>query len=408
MGMDPDGQRAALARRTFQGLLSQALSSASNFALVVVIARTATPEVFGAFAVAYAATQLLVLMARSAIGDTLAVTDTSERRPAVGAAVVLALAASAIVTGVGLLWPQPLLGRWLAIFAASLPVLAWNEVQRGAAFALQRPAVAAASDGIWVAVQVTGWVVAFTADAATPVVLLTVWVAGGVAGGVVVSRWLGVPTVRGAFGWLSRHRRLAGGFAAEMLMPIAAMQAAMYAVAIVAGLAAAGGLQGAQSLLGPVRTMQAGVAAVALPEASSRAHTGRLWAYSLWLSIGLAAASAVVAGVLALLPEPVGRQLLGDTWPIAATVVIPVGATLVLSGAAVGPVLGFRVMHATGSLLAFRLEQAALLMAFGVGGAVVAGLQGAAYGLAVAHLVLLPVAWTRFRRIERAARGGSG
>jgi O-antigen/teichoic acid export membrane protein len=388
----------SLGRRVLTGLGSQGLSSVSNFALVVVVARTSTPREFGAFSIAYSLALLTIVGIRGAVGETLSVMihDRSDGAAALGASLLIGTATGLTVGLLGILWPEPGLKPWLLSFAVGLPLLAMQDAGRFVGFASGRPGVAALSDGIWLTLQVVLWLAFAASGALTGIsALMGWWLSAGIAA-LMVSGVTRRPAILAGWHWLKRYRPVASSFGSETMISLSGNQAAIYALGFVAGFPAAGALRAAQSLYGPVRSFSAGIASVALPEASQRWSTGgreAMLGYLRRVSVGVTAMSIVALTALSALPEGLGRGLLDDTWPAAQTVMLPVGVGVVAGAVTVGAHLGLRAVQSTVTLVVLRTATTALTVTGGVGGAAVAGLRGAAHGLAGAFVLTAAASW---------------
>lgn len=399
--MDVSVPVASLSRRTMSGLVSQGLSSLSNFALVIIVARLTTPSEFGGFAVGYSIALVVLVTLRAAIGDTLAVTETDRgsTRSASGAVTLLAAAVGACMIGSGLLVASPL-GEWLVLFGLALPVVGCQDALRSAGFARHRPSLSAASDGVWLAVQVFGWGLLALLGALSPTTAFLAWVLGAGLGMVVVARDVGWPFVGGAYEWLGRHKSVVTGLSADAVLATGAPQVTLYSLGIVVGLPAAGALRGAMSLYGPATAFLGGIGAVGLPEARSRAQRDirALRRYSLYLSAATSVVALVATVILSTLPDAIGRRLLGATWPLAADVLPPIGILVVGTCAYTGVRLGLRVLHATPQLLMLRSYATLATIVLGVGGALLGGVSAAAFGLAFAEVSTAVLGWVLFYR----------
>lgn len=400
--------KAGLRRRLIEGLGSQGLSSISNFALVILVARTSTREAFGAFAIGYSVLWLAHGAIRGFVGETLVVTiagRTGSKRdtaPALGAAVLLGLAAAVVVGGVGSVWPHPLLGRWLLIFAVALPVLVLQDACRFAAFALHRPSIAATSDGAWLAFQVVAWGSLAAVGVVDAETLTIAWIVACGGAAAAVMRDVGSPSLRTGANWIARHAQLGASFTTEAFLSLGTTHATTYAVGIAAGLPAAGALRAAESLYGPLRSLAWGLRSIALPEATRRAVVGgqsAMRTYAARVSVALSASAVAATAAMMVLPDQVGRMLLGETWTMAATVVLPVGLALLGLLSSVGSRLALRALHATRLALQLRTVSGLLSISLGVGGAML-GLRPAAYGLAVAQLIGSALGWVMVARMS--------
>ena len=110
-------------------------------------------------------------------------------------------------------------------------------------------------------------------------------------------------------------------------------------------------------------------------------------------------AGLVYTGLLMLIPDSLGRTLLGATWTGAGDVLLPVALWTALAGACLGPVI---VILALGqSKATFRLTaiEAVMVLIGLLLGAELGGAAGAAWGLAVQAAVLVPLWYLQMRSI---------
>ena len=110
-----------------------------------------------------------------------------------------------------------------------------------------------------------------------------------------------------------------------------------------------------------------------------------------------------------LLPDSACREILGQTWHDAREVLPAMTIALAGVAAALGPICVLRAHAAVRQTLVIGLAVAALLLAFGTGGAVLGGATGAAAAFALAQWLPVPLAWERMftvlRRAEAARTG---
>jgi O-antigen/teichoic acid export membrane protein len=115
--------------------------------------------------------------------------------------------------------------------------------------------------------------------------------------------------------------------------------------------------------------------------------------------------SAVVTGLggvwglaFLLLPDAAGRALLGDTWSGARSVLVAAIVGQAANAVTLGPGTALYAMERVSITVRINAVQAPLVVLFGVGGVLLAGAQGAAWGMAAAFWVLVPVWWFAMRR----------
>jgi O-antigen/teichoic acid export membrane protein len=147
--------------------------------------------------------------------------------------------------------------------------------------------------------------------------------------------------------------------------------------------------------------------AFAVPELARRpALTGRpLVRTGLAISAVGVALLSVWGALLLLLPDEIGRMVLGDTWgPTSA--ILPASVIAMLVGiASIGPSAGVYAKGAVRVLFPLVLVGGPVYLVAGVLGVVVGGAFGAAAGFAVAGAYLSVISWVRFVMISRWRTG---
>src|SRR2546430_794085 len=138
------------------GLMDQILSSASNFALVVMIGRTLGPAPLGRVASGFAAYVIVLLLVRALVSDPFIVGTRDEDRPGLAqraamATIGVALLIAGTFAGVGLA-VRGTIGTGLLLFAPWLVPLLLQDVWRYALFGMHRGKSAAVNDLVWLAV----------------------------------------------------------------------------------------------------------------------------------------------------------------------------------------------------------------------------------------------------------------
>jgi hypothetical protein len=115
-------------------------------------------------------------------------------------------------------------------------------------------------------------------------------------------------------------------------------------------------------------------------------------------------AVALLWGLVALaIPDSLGESLLGETWTAAQVVLLPMTVMVVCNAASVGAMTGLRVLQAATTSLHVRTASSVLTVAGGLIGAWLGNAEGAAWGLAGAAAISLPVWWRAF--LGRADKG---
>lgn len=398
-----------ITRRAGWILVDQVISAGTNAALSFLVARSVDDSTFGGFAVAFTVFALLVGVSRAVATSPLGIRygDVSPEAfvrasaAAVGSAFTFGVAAGlgCLATGA---WLGGGAGQALIALGVTFPALLVQDAWRYVFFAASRPVAAVLNDVVWAVVQLgaVAALLVYGVSAVGPLVLA--W--GGAAAAAAL---LGVrqgrtwPHPRRTARWLRDHRNLTGYLIAEFGTLQGAQQGALLVIAAVGSLEAIGALRGVQVLLGPTTILAVAALSFAVPEFSRRRTS---LAYRQWMQ-GALTVSAVVAslgfcwGLLFLLaPDAVGRTLLGETWPgtsdiLWATIVGQVGGTVAL-----GPAIMLIAMDRAPVTLAVNALLAPLIFVGGVGGVLLAGAEGAAWGFSIAFCAVVPLWWFRLGR----------
>lgn len=409
--MAPGGRLRSRASWT---LLDQVISSGTNAGLSVVVARAVGATEFGAFSIAFLVFSFSVGLCRALVTEPLIVRFSSGDAPtlraagrrAAGASLVIGLLGSLLSASVGGVVGGDL-GAALLALALVLPGLLVQEAWRQLFFALGRPRSAVANDGVWALAQVA-LVGGILATGHGTVFALTVAWGGAalVAAAVGAVQAGGAPRPSSAWPWLRAHRDLSGQLAASYTINMGAVHITMALVGAIGGLAAVGAVRAAQVLLGPLPVLFPGLTAFALPLLTRRAAQDRRSLLRPALLVSTAAAGAAVAWVvlLLLLPDAWGRALLGDSWEQARAVLPAVGAMTALIGATMGGALSLKALSLGRRVLQMMLVQSPLILVLGCLGAWFNAGEGAATGLALAHVSGCALAWTYLWRAVRPGR----
>ncbi len=192
--------RASWRYRVVWSVVSQGLSSVTNFGLLVGLTVLATPTQLGRLVAASSMYLLALTLNRAVVTDPMVAAIGTSGGPnwrwARARTLRLGLATSVIGVGVGVV--VDLTPVELGLLMGSIPVLLVQDGQRNLAWARGLPARAAVVDVVWlvVGVVVTGVLAAVTGGI-SPVVVVAGWVAGGVmswaVGLVVVEGFATVP-----------------------------------------------------------------------------------------------------------------------------------------------------------------------------------------------------------------------
>jgi len=396
-----------LVRRFSWGLGDQVLSSVTNFALGLLVARSVSPREFGAFALAYAVYTLTLGLCRALAGEPLIVRfsarENKDWRTGVRGAVSTALALGAIVgsgcLGASLLTNGPLRSA-LLVLGPLLPALLIQDVWRFAFFAAGRGAKAFVNDLVWAFVLFPLMGLALATNLASVGWLMLVWAGAGTVAAVLGLAQTGVsPRGMGeARAWVKTHRDLAPRFAAEFALSGAASNFTLFAVGSITSLGQVGWLRAGQLAFGPLGVLFMGTGLVTVPEGVRllRRSAASLMRASRALSVGLAVTTVAWGITVYSLPTGIGAFVLGKNWPGARMVIIPLTVGTACLALTFGAVTGLRSLAAAKRSLRARVMDASLSISITLLGTLINGAIGAAWGLAVAGGVRVGIWWWQF------------
>ena len=394
-------------RRVGIGVIDQVLSSTSNFITAVVAARYLDKDAFGAFALAIVAYTMNLLIVRALCSEAILVRpgegdDDRRARAAsvVGAAVWVGVVLGAAYVVVGLNLDSTVRGP-LIVLGLLTPGLLAQDTMRYVSFAQGRPLSAVINDGFWLVSQFLVLAVLLWLDLFDPSRLLAGWgLAGITAGFVQMRRDRLVPALGHGFRWIRSNRDLSARYLMDMISGQGASLLASYVLAGVAGVAAVGSIRGAQTLFGPVNIVLLGSMIVLVPEGRRivAVSAGRLLTMCVIASGLFASVASLVTVALMVTPSDVGSRVLGSTWTGAHSVILPVGLAAVAGGVLAGAFSGLRSIAAADAMLRTRLITTPAALALPIGGALLAGANGLAYGVALSVWWNVIWFWRTFNR----------
>jgi O-antigen/teichoic acid export membrane protein len=403
-----------MAKRFSWGLADQAVSSLTNSALSIYIARELGAVAFGAFSLAYV-TYSFVLNASRGLGtDPLVVrfsaTDVKTWRRAVACSSGTALGVG-IVAGVCSLGAAMLLSGTarLAFLALglTLPGLMLQDSWRYAFFAAGRGRLAFFNDSIWAFSMVPALIWLRKSGNANVFSFVLTWGAAAcLAAAIGPLQARVIPRLSAIRAWVTRHKDLGARYLAENTSNSAANQLRTYGVGLILNLAAVGYVQASSTLMGPFMVVLMGISLVTVPEAARmlRRSTRALRLYCIFLGIGLAAAAMGWGlALMVALPHGLGEWLLKGLWRPTYPLVMPV--TISIAGACVvaGASAGLRALGASRRSLRSQIVMSIMYAVFGLAGAEYHGAVGTCEGVALAVWLAAGVWWWQLRNALREA-----
>jgi O-antigen/teichoic acid export membrane protein len=395
-------------RRLGWGVADQGMSSVSNFALGLFVARSYGATDFGAFTLAFVTYSVVLNAARGLATDPLLVRFSGDVSPrwrsgtasATGTALTVGVAAGCLCILAGLLLPGQV-GLGFIALGVGLPGLALQDSWRLAFFACGRGSAAFLNDLVWTVLLVGTLAGLYVWGGGTSVSCLLAF--GGTATlcailGALQARIL--PRPRDAIQWIRTHSSLAFRYLIENVSVSGASQLRSFALGAVASLAAVGHVRASEILMGPFLVVLMGISQVAVPEASRAfaRRAGDLRRFCLKLG-AVQAAGAIVWGTILLTVFPLGpgTLLLKDLWTPTSQLIPAVTLTVVAASFITAANAGLRAMGVSRRSLRAQLITSAMYVSFGAVGAILAGALGASWGVTAAQSLGALVCWNQLR-----------
>ena len=399
-------------RRMGWGVADQAMSSISNFAVNVYIARSLGAVQYGAFALAYVTYGFALNASRGLATDPLLVRFSGTNVPAwrqavrrcTGTATVVGLVIGAIVLVAALALGGTARMAFLAL-GLTLPGLLLQDSWRFSFFAMGRGGQAFLNDAVWAVALIPALILLRASGHADVFWFVFAWGAAAAVGAAIGPLQARVvPSLSRAWDWVYRHRDLGPRYLAEGTANSASSQLRNYGIAFILSLAALGYVQAANTLMGPFMVIFYGMGLVTLPEAARilRRSPRHLPLFCLLVSGGLALLGLAWGVVLLIaLPRGLGQLMLGSLWRPTYPLIIPT-VILVLGGcASTGAGTGLHALGSARRSLRAMVLGSALFVVCGLAGAAVGGAQGTVIGAAVASWFGALLFWLQFRTALR-------
>ena len=385
------------------------MGALTNFLLSIFIARTLGATQFGAFSVAFVTYGFVLTASRGLAIDPLLIRFSGTYLPTwrravagcTGTALLVGLVsgACALVTGA---FFGGTTGRAFVALGLTLPGLMLQDSWRHSFFALGRGYHAFINDTIWVAVQIPLMVFLKISGHLDVFWLVLAWgAAAGVGAAIGMLQARVVPALADAAKWLWRHRDLGPRYLAVNTAPNVATTLRTYGLTFILSLDAVGYIQAASTLMGPFNIVLFGLSLVMVPEAVRlrRRSLRRLPLLCVGLSAGLTLLALMWGAVLLVaLPRGLGQLMLGSLWRPTYPLVLPAILTVASFCAATGASTGLTALGAARRNLRAVIFNSALLLAFGLVGAVTGGTLGAMWWCAAASWLAALVIWLQLRQ----------
>jgi O-antigen/teichoic acid export membrane protein len=398
-----------VAQRFTWGLADQAVSSLTNAAVSLYIARALGAAQFGAFSLAYVTYSFALTASRGLATDPLLVRYSSVEvkawKRAVAASTGTATVMGLITGTVSLMIGAATSGTTRLAFIAlglTLPGLLLQDAWRYSFFALGKGGRAFANDAVWALTLLIGLLALKVTHHQTVFWYVLTWGITGCIGGLVGPLQAKVtPRLIGVAEWVHITRDLGPRYLMENTANSGSAQLRIYFLGFVTGLTAVGYVQEGSLLMGPFFVIFMGISLVTVPEAARtlRRSPAHLKRYCVLVGAALCLL-ALSWGVLLMiaLPHGLGSLLLkGDNWKPVYGLVPAMVISMMGACAIAGATAGLRALGAAKRSLRSMLVSSAIYVILAVIGASLDGAQGTTAGTAVATWLGAVMWWWQLR-----------
>jgi O-antigen/teichoic acid export membrane protein len=395
-------------RRLGWGVADQGISSLSNFAVGLFVARTFGASSFGAFTLAFLTYSVTINATRGLATDPLLVrySGASARRwrratsSATGTALAVGVLVGALCVLAGLVLPHTVGPVFIAL-GVGMPGLVLQDSWRFALFALGRGLLSFLNDLFWTVLLVLALVVLYYSGDGSATRCMLVF--GGTATlaamlGALQARTLPRPLRLGY--WLRSHSGLSVRYLVENVSISGASQIRSFVLGGVASLAAVGYVRASEILMGPFLVVLMGISQVAVPEASRVFHRNstRLSRFCLLLG-GVQAGAAIAWGVIILTIFPLGPgpALIKELWMPTERLIPAITLTVAAASFVTAATAGLRAMGLARRSMRSQLISSASYAILGSAGAIAWGALGTSWGVTAAQCIAAVIWWHQLR-----------
>jgi hypothetical protein len=320
-------------------ILDVASTAISNYLLTILVARSSSAREFGLFGLVYFAYLFARSMQRAVAGNVLVIERPGQAwrswvaasgRTAFATGVLFAAGATAICV-VGDAPPAAY------VVAAAMPLLTVQEFTRQVALTARRPLVLLLNDGGWLAVQAVATVALLLLGYEDqPGLFAAVWAAAAVPGVIVTWRRLRCGNVfaGSVTRWLRTHAPAVRALVADSTATMGTQQVAVLALGALGSATYVAAVRGGQTLLGPIGVVQAALLENTTAHIASVGRPGR--GRAVGATLGLTITTCALGGVLALVPDTVGREIMGASWRPIQEVLAPLWLAVFFVSVATG------------------------------------------------------------------------
>lgn len=377
-------------RRAFLVTADQALSSITNLLAALWVAHVVPPAEFGTFALLLLVWSFVMGPVQAGIGWRVLVhphdADTRPRE-VLGSSVVLGGLGGlcCLVVGAALVATGSDTGPAMLVLGVALPLLVVQDVGRWLAFARGKAGGAILSDATWFVLQMGAFVALEMAGESRLLTLTLAWAgAGAIASLWLFPRYGWIRPAEVSLRWFKERWSESSRLVVGTVIGAGSALGGAALIAVVSNPVAVAVVRAAILLGRPTTAVQNALGTSMATEVARHQPDNlgilRFQRRTMLLS---AAIGLVNMAILLLVPDPVGRAVLGNVWPVIEPLLLPVTLWLVVAAAQAGvpPALYGRHRFTLGMVVQIVAGIAQIVAL--VVGAMIADAEGAVWGLVV-------------------------
>ena len=375
--------------------VDQIISGGSNFLALIAAAHLLDLDDFGRYGVVFLTFVVVQSIARALVSEPClvhpeAVTARPGQVLTSGITTGLALGVMLAVGGLVITLVEPRLGWGLVVLGVLFPFLTAQDLGRYLGIARHRPGEAFVLDLVWLLLMLAGLGWLLTHDGYGIATMIAVWGGSGALAGLLTF-WLHRPVpVRLGFEWLASTWSLAWRYLITNLVNHGAALSASLVVLIVVGARSLGALQAAQILTRPFSVFLVAATSAGVSELARLVRTDAGFARGVRRTTLLVSTVACVnLVILVVLPDSLGKAILGGAWSAADPLLLPAGLQLVLIGLLSGARIGLYGMRRMGVVVGLDVVATAMMLVALVIGLQVNGILGAMWAIVIAQAVVM-------------------
>ncbi|MGY2876277.1 O-antigen/teichoic acid export membrane protein [Marmoricola sp. URHA0025 HA25] len=395
----PAAPRGTTGGRATLVTIDQAISSITNLLAVLWVAHAGTAVEFGTFSLILLVYTVVAGLTQAVISMSVVVQpDDADHRPreVIGSAVALGVPFGLLCLVIGCLqtlagWT---IGPSLVALGLALPALVVHDVGRAIAIARSAPIGAVLLDATWLVAVVASFALVEVFDVADLFWLTLAWAGSGALASLWVFAQHGILRPHEiSLAWLRRRwdqswRLLVGNITASgsALLGASLMTFVSSPVSVAA--------VRASILLGrPASAVQLAVEASTAADISREKPDNRgLMRHQRRTMLISTVVALLNVGVLVVLPDPVGKAVLGNMWPVIDPLILPISLWLLVSAAQSGVPPALIGRHQFHLAMVVQVVTGLLNVVALVGGAALGGTEGAVWGLVLGQ-VGMTIGW---------------